>query len=59
MPSRPYTPTPIVRECDCDCEPVEPIRRKLRQAMKAAAEWKRYAESLEQLPAVKPDEAHP
>ncbi|OBY91167.1 hypothetical protein A6723_024230 [Pseudomonas sp. AU11447] len=59
LPSRPYVPTPVVRHCDCQCEPIEPIRRKLRQAMKDAAEWKRYAESLEQLPAVKPDGAHP
>ncbi|WP_157383926.1 hypothetical protein [Pseudomonas asplenii] len=35
------------------CIPTERLTRQLREALKSRAEWKRYAEILEKLPAAK------
>jgi len=48
------TNTTVYRLSTPTCEVPEPSDDKLKQALKSRDEWKRYAESLEQLPAAKP-----
>lgn len=48
------THTTIHRYTSPVCETPEPMDNRLKQALKSRDEWKRYAESLEKLPAAKP-----
>ncbi|WP_443700325.1 hypothetical protein [Pseudomonas sp.] len=47
------TKTTVYRYVSAACAPAEDLSGQLRQALKSRDQWKRYAESLEQLPAAK------
>lgn len=53
-PSVSATHTTVYRYSTPICEPKDSDSAQLKQALKSRDEWKRYAESLEKLPAAKP-----